>query len=109
MNKNENPIFALFKQGYTMEDIEDLMVSAHADYEEEKAELARKEQEKKFKEQKIAEAREALGAAIIEYYSAIGKEVNEYVIKNVDHVMDILPRVDKAFLNKYGTGVVTFK
>ena len=93
MNKNENPIFALFKQGYTMKDIEDLMVSAHADYEEEKAELARKEQEKKFKEQRIAEAREALGAAIIEYYSAIGKRVDESVIENVDYVINVLPQL----------------
>lgn len=101
MNKNENPIFALFKQGYTMEDIEDLMVSAHADYEEEKAELARKEQEKKFKEQKIAEAREALGAAIIEYYSAIGKKVDESVIENVDYIIDALPKL-RVWSGRYG-------
>lgn len=101
MNKNENPIFALLKQGYTMEDIEDLMVSAHADYEEEKAELARKEQEKKFKEQRIAEAREALGAAIIEYYSAIGKKVDESVIENVDYIIDTLPKL-RVWSGRYG-------
>ena len=97
-------ILALLKEGRTVEDISedffDALQGAQVEYEawkkeqEEraKAEAARK-MEEEFLKQKRADARAAVGAAIVNYFETLGMVMTEKDLKDIDLIVEALPNL----------------
>jgi 3-hydroxyacyl-CoA dehydrogenase len=108
-------ILALLKEGRTVEDISedffDELQDAQVEYEawkkeqEEraKAEAARKVEEE-FLKQKKADARAAVGAAIVNYFETLGMVMTEKDLKDIDLIVEALPnlKVVRTFANARG-------
>lgn len=97
-------ILALLKDGASVEEIVedffDALVEAQTEYEEwqkeekRKAEaLAQKRLEEEYKMKKVEEARQEVGAAILNYFSALDIQVEEDMIENVDCIVEALPKI----------------
>lgn len=97
-------ILALLKDGVSVEDIvEDFfeaLVEAQTEYEEwqkeekRKAEaLAQRRLEEEYKMKKVDEARQEVGAAILNYFSALDIEVDENTLENTESLIEILPKI----------------
>ena len=97
-------ILALLKEGRTVEDISedffDTLQDAQVEYEawkkeqEEraKAEAARK-MELEYLKQKRADARAAVGAAIVNYFETLGMVMTEKDLKDIDLIVEALPNL----------------
>ena len=97
-------ILALLKEGRTVEDISedffDTLKDAQVEYEawkkeqEEraKAEAARK-MELEYLKQKRADARAAVGAAIVNYFETLGMVMTEKDLKDIDLIVEALPNL----------------
>lgn len=105
-------ILKLLKEGATVESITedffDALEDAQSEYdkwqEEEKkkaAALAQKKLEEEYARERRAKAREALGAAIIEYFSTLDVAIDEETYKNVDLIIDALPKI-KVVRSNFG-------
>ena len=105
-------ILKLLKEGISVEEITedffDALEDAQNEYdqwqEEEKrkaAALAQKKLEEEYVKEKRAKAREALGAAIIEYFSTLDVAIDEETYKNVDLIIDALPKI-KVVRSNFG-------
>ena len=105
-------ILDMLKKGKSVEDLTeefyDNLESAVTEYEawkkaeEEKAKaLAQKKLEEGYAREKRAKAREALGAAIIEYFSTLDVAIDEETYKNVDLIIDALPKI-KVVRSNFG-------
>lgn len=97
-------IYELLKDGMTAEEIKEAfdvaMSNAQVQYEkyleEQKRierEKAAKELERAYKKSHLEECRNALGAAIIDYFSALDIEVNDKMYETVDWIIDVLPHI----------------
>ena len=97
-------ILKLLKEGMTpdevMEDFMDELAEAKAEYEEwleelerQKQALAAKEAEREFKQKRLEDARSALGAALVEYFSALDLPIDEKSYENIDWIIDALPHI----------------
>lgn len=97
-------ILEMLKNGKTVEslteDFFDALDQATAQYEdwkkeeEEKArKAAERELEKQYKARKIAEAKSALGAAMIEYLSALDMVIDDKTYADVDLIIEALPQI----------------
>lgn len=97
-------ILALLKEGRSVEDISDdffdALMSAQTEYaewkkeqeERAKAEAARKVEEEYLK-QKRADARAAVGAAIVNYFETLGMVMTEQDLKDIDLIVEALPNL----------------
>lgn len=99
-------ILALLKEGRSVEDISedffDALQDAQVEYEEwkkeqeerakAKAEAARK-MEEEFLKQKRADARAAVGAAIVNYFETLGMVMTEKDLKDIDLIVEALPNL----------------
>lgn len=105
-------ILKLLKEGVSEEDIVedffDALDDARVEYEkwqeEEKRKAALMEQKKleeEYAKKKRAKAREALGAAIIEYFSTLDVTIDEETYKNMDLIIDALPKI-KVVRSNFG-------
>lgn len=105
-------ILKLLKEGATVESITedffDALTEAQDQYdkwkeEEEKkaAMLAQKKLEEEYAKKRKAKAREALGAAMIEYFSTLDVAIDEETYKNVDLIIDALPKI-KVVRSNFG-------
>ena len=95
-------ILALLKEGRTVEEISDdffdALMDAQTEYtewkkeqeERAKAEAARKVEEEYLK-QKRADARAAVGAAIVNYFETLGIVMTEKDLKDIDLIVEALP------------------
>ena len=97
-------ILKLLKEGMTpdevMEDFMDELAEAKAEYEEwleelerQKQALAAREAEREFKQKRLEDARSALGAALVEYFSALDLPIDEKSYENIDWIIDALPHI----------------
>jgi DNA-binding transcriptional MerR regulator len=97
-------ILKLLKQGVSVEDISEMLMddleAAVAQYDryleeqERKAkEEAARKMEEEFRKKKAADARQALGAAMINYFESLGMEVTEKTMSDVDLLIDMLPKI----------------
>ena len=100
-------ILALLKEGRTAkeisEDFFDALQDAQAKYEtwkEEQEERARAEAARKMEEeylkQKRADARAAVGAAIVNYFETLGIVMTERDLKDIDLIVEVLPNIKVA-------------
>lgn len=97
-------ILALLKEGRSVEDISEDFFDALQDAQREfeawkeeqeeraKAEAARKVEEE-FRKQKRADARAAVGAAIVNYFEALGMVMTEKDLKDIDLIVEALPNL----------------
>ena len=97
-------ILALLKEGRSVEDISEDFFDALQDAQEEfeawkkeqeeraKAEAARKVEEE-FLKQKRADARAAVGAAIVNYFETLGMVMTEKDLKDIDLIVEALPNL----------------
>ena len=97
-------ILKLLKEGRTVEDITedffDALTEAQSMYDEyikeqerkAKAEAARK-MEEEFRKKKIKDARQALGAAMVNYFEALGVAVTEETLADLDFIIEALPQI----------------
>lgn len=92
------------KEGKTVESLTeefyDALEEAVAQYEqwqkeeEEKAKAeAAKKLELEYKRHKQSEARQALGAAIVNYFEALDMAVSEKTLKDIDYIIEALPQI----------------
>ena len=97
-------ILKLLKEGMTADEIYDdfmdALTDAQTEYKEylEEVERRKKEQEAKeleraYKKQRLEECRSALGAAIINYFSALDLTVDDKTFEAVDWIIDALPHI----------------
>ena len=97
-------ILKLLKEGMTpdevMEDFMDELAEAKAEYDEwleelerQKQALAAREVEREFKQKRLEDARSALGAALVEYFSALDLPIDEKSYENIDWIIDALPHI----------------
>lgn len=97
-------ILALLKEGTSVEDITedffDALQDAQEEYEKWKKEqeerakaAAARKMEQEFKKQRQDLAREALGAAIVNYFEALDIKVTEQTMADVDLIIDALPKL----------------
>lgn len=97
-------ILKLLKEGMKpeeiMEDFMDELEEAKAEYKEwlaeierQKQALAAKEAERAFKQKRMEDARSALGASLIEYFSALDLPIEEKSFGDVDLIIDALPHI----------------
>lgn len=97
-------ILALLKEGVSTEEITakffDSLSLAHDEYEEWKKEqeekakaAAARKMEQEFKKQRQDLAREALGAAIVNYFEALDIKVTEQTMVDVDLIIEVLPKL----------------
>lgn len=97
-------ILKLLKEGVSEEDIVedffDALDDARVEYkkwqEEEKRKAALMEQKKleeEYAKKKRDEAREALGAAVLNYMEALGFTVEEGTYDDIDAIVDALPQI----------------
>ena len=97
-------ILKLLKEGVTkeeiMSDFAEELAESLKEYEEylEEAERQRKIEaarklEREFAQKRINEARQALGAAMVEYFSALGMTATEKSLKDVELIIDTLPQL----------------
>lgn len=105
-------ILKLLKEGATVEDITedffDALTEAQDQYEawqegekKKASALAQKKLEEEYAKEKRAKAREALGAAIIEYFSTLDVAIDEETYRNVDLIIDALPKI-KVVRSNFG-------
>lgn len=97
-------ILALLKEGRTAKEISDDFLEELKDAKEEyeawkkeqeelaKAEAARKVEEE-FLKQKRADARAAVGAAIVNYFETLGMVMTEKDLKDIDLIVEALPNL----------------
>lgn len=101
---NNMNILELLKNGKSVEDLTedfyDALEQAVLEYDEwqkeekRKAEaLAQKRLEEEYKKVKVEEARQAVGAAILNYFSTLDIEIEEDVIENIDFIVEALPKI----------------
>lgn len=101
---NNKNILEDLKKGATVEDITEnffaVLEQAVLEYDEwqkeekRKAEaLAQKRLEEEYKKVKVEEARQAVGAAILNYFSTLDIEIEEDVIENIDFIVEALPKI----------------
>ena len=97
-------ILELLKNGKTVEDItEDFftaMEESQAAYEKWKEEeeekrraAAQRALELEYKKSKQEQARKALGAAIVDYFSSLDIKVTEKTLEEVEWIIDALPQI----------------
>ena len=97
-------ILKLLKEGVTpeqiMEDFLDELAEAKAEYDEwleelerQKQALAARDAERAFKQKRIEDARSALGASLVEYFSALDLPIDEKSYEQVDWIIDALPHI----------------
>lgn len=97
-------ILKLLKEGMKpdeiMEDFMDELEEAKAEYKEwlaeierQKQALAAKEAERAFKQKRMEDARSALGASLVEYFSALDLPIEEKSFDDVDLIIDALPHI----------------
>lgn len=95
---DKNYMFDLLKEGYTEEEIkevvDDLLAQARDQYDEYLKEQARKEEEARIKREELEykkmrqeEARKDLGAAYVNYLNAYGVEVTESTLERLDDLL----------------------
>lgn len=97
-------ILKLLKQGVSVEDItEDFfdaledaqqMYDRYLEEQERKAkEEAARKMEEEFRQKKIADARQALGVAMTNYFEALGVVITEKTLADFDLIIDMLPKI----------------
>ena len=97
-------ILKLLKEGMTaeevMEDFMDELAEAKAEYDEwlkelerQKQALAARDAERAFKQKRMEDARSALGASLVEYFSALDLPIDEKSYEQVDWIIDALPHI----------------
>ena len=97
-------ILKLLKEGMTpdeiREDFMDELTDAQIEYNEwlkelerQKQALAARDAERAFKQKRIEDARSALGAALVEYFSALDLPIDEKSYEQVDWIIDALPHI----------------
>lgn len=97
-------ILKLLKEGVTpeqvLEDFLDELAEAKTEYDEWLEELERQRQalaaknaEREFKQKRIEDTRSALGASLVEYFSALDLPIDEKSYEQVDWIIDALPHI----------------
>ena len=97
-------ILKLLKEGMTpeeiMEDFLDELADAKIEYDEWLEELERQKQaiaardaERAFKQKRMEDARSALGASLVEYFSSLDLPIDEKSYETVDWLIDALPHI----------------
>ena len=97
-------ILKLLKEGMTpdevVEDFMDELTDAKIEYNEwlkelerQKQALAARDAERAFKQKRIEDARSALGAALVEYFSALDLPIDEKSYEQVNWIIDALPHI----------------
>lgn len=97
-------ILKLLKEGMTpeqiMEDFMDELADAKIEYDEwleelerQKQALAARDAERAFKQKRMEDARSALGASLVEYFSALDLPIDEKSYEQVDWIIDALPHI----------------
>lgn len=97
-------ILKLLKEGVKPEEIiddfMDALEEAQAGYDEWLKELERKKQalaareaEREFKKKRLEETRSVLGAALVEYFSALDLPIDEKSYEHIDWIIDALPHI----------------
>jgi hypothetical protein len=97
-------IFEALKQGRTVEDLTEeffeALALAQGEYDKYQARQAKvREAEaqrrlaREYELQRIKEAREALGAAMLSYFVALGKEATDKTYTDIDAIIDALPSI----------------
>ena len=87
----------MFRQGMSMEEVlleaSKLITEAQTQYEEEKVRIEKERAEKEYKELRLKIAKDALGAALVEYYEALGVEITEQRLAHISDLIELLPRM----------------
>ena len=97
-------ILKLLKEGMSADEIYDNFMDswmeAQEDYKEylkeverQKQALAAREAEREFKQKRLEDARSALGAALVEYFSASDLPIDEKSYEHIDWIIDALPHI----------------
>lgn len=97
-------ILKLLKEGMKPEEIiddfMDELAEAKAEYDEwlkelerQRQALAAKEAEREFKQKRMEDARSALGASLVEYFSTLDLPIDEKSYEQVDWIIDALPHI----------------
>ena len=97
-------ILKLLKEGMTpeqiMEDFMDELADAKIEYDEwleelerQKQALAARDAERAFKQKRMEDTRSALGASLVEYFSALDLPIDEKSYEQVDWIIDALPHI----------------
>ena len=97
-------ILKLLKEGMSadeiMEDFMDELAEAKIEYDEwleelerQKQALAARDAERAFKQKRIEDARSALGASLVEYFSSLDLPIDEKSYEQVDWIIDALPHI----------------
>ena len=97
-------ILKLLKEGVTPEQIMEVfldeLAEAKTEYDEwleelerQKQALAARDAERAFKQKRMEDARSALGASLVEYFSALDLPIDEKSYEQVDWIIDALPHI----------------